>query len=84
LNVGVVVKERRARMAEAEVVVICVGAGAGAAAERSVRVVEGRRRKEARSLVAIVAGFLWFVGVVVAVEVGLAAAAIEMRGGVCS
>ena len=37
-------------MAEAEVVV-----GVGAAAEKRVRVVEGRRRKEARSLEAIVA-----------------------------
>jgi hypothetical protein len=49
LKVGVVVKARRARMAEAEVM---VGVGA---AEKRVRVVEGRRRKEARSLEAIVA-----------------------------
>jgi hypothetical protein len=61
LKVGVVVNARRARMAEAEVVVI----GAGAA-EKRVRVVEGRRRKEARSLEAIVA--VVFVGVVLLVR----------------
>jgi hypothetical protein len=57
LKVGVVVKERRAR-AKAEVV---RGAGAGAA-EKRVRVVEGRRKKEAKSLEAIVAVcvVMWF------------------------
>jgi hypothetical protein len=52
----VVVNVRRARIAEAEVV---IGVGA---AEKRVRVVEGRRRKEAKSLEAIVAGCgFWFV-----------------------
>ena len=49
MKVGVVVNARRARIAEAEVI------GAGAAEEKRVRVVEGRRRKEAKSLEAIVA-----------------------------
>jgi hypothetical protein len=67
LKVGVVVNARRARMAEAEVVVM----GAGAA-EKRVRVVEGRRRKEARSLEAIVA---------VGVAVRMLAAHDEIRRG---
>jgi hypothetical protein len=56
LKVGVVVNVRRARIAEAEVV---IGVGA---AEKRVRVVEGRRRKEAKSLEASIAGCgFWFV-----------------------
>jgi hypothetical protein len=47
LKAGVVVKERRARMA-------VVGRAVGVA--KRVRVVAGRRRKEAKSLEAIVAG----------------------------
>jgi hypothetical protein len=79
LRVGVVVNVRRARRAEAEVVVVVIGADTAGAEEKRVRVVEGRRRKEARSLEAIVAGF----GSCVA---GVAVScwrqrAIEMRGG---
>jgi hypothetical protein len=69
LKVDVVVNARRARMAEAEVVI-----GAAGAAEKRVRVVEGRRRKEARSLEAIVAVFLVLL-------VRLLAAHDEMRRG---
>jgi hypothetical protein len=47
LKVGVVVNERRARMEERE-----------GAAEKRVRVVAGRRRKETKSLEAMVAGLL--------------------------
>jgi hypothetical protein len=47
LKAGVVVKERRARMA-------VVGRAVGAA--KRVRVVAGRRRREAKSLEAIVGG----------------------------
>jgi hypothetical protein len=49
LKVGVVVNERRARMEEAE-------EREGAVAEKRVRVGTGRRRREAKSLEAMVAG----------------------------
>jgi len=69
LKAGVVVKERRAR---AEVMKDA-GAGVGAA-EKRVRVDEGRRKKEAKSLEAIVAvpvRLCWF---------GCARSFWEMRG----
>jgi hypothetical protein len=80
LKVGVVVKVRRAR---AEVMLEESAGAAAGAAEKRVRVVEGRRRKEAKSLEAIVA-VLWVVGWwCLAVRLLAAARAIEMqmRGG---